>query len=245
MGWIKLAGTLRGDFIMSKKTFFFVSALLAAIPAIAQMPDGSDISKAIPIYFGQVAAGIGDKVTQPHVVYAVNLAKGQQMTFAANSTTGVMQMEVLRPSAVTVESAKGADVAVSNISIGAGGGNSADYLVPNAGTYYVVLSFLSTGVGYQVTLKSQGTPINVPNPPTTGCLSGQVDYLTYSLQLIAAELPDTISIGGVQACATCPVKPPAYSQIVGKMESALKANLPVQACYDSGGNIFQITLQHP
>jgi hypothetical protein len=231
---------------MSKKTLFFVSAFLAAIPAIAQMPDGSDINKAIPIYFGQVASGIGDVTTQPYVVYVVNLAKGQQMTFAANRTTptGNWALYVLRPSAVTVASAKQADIAVNSGFIPSAGA-SLDYLVPTAGTYYVVLEFRNTGMSYQLTLKSQGTPINVPNPPTAGCLSGQVDYLTYSLQLIAEELPDTVSIGGVQACATCSVKPPAYSQIVGKMESALKANLPVQACYDSGGNIFQISLQHP
>ena len=230
--------------MMLNKRLFVVCALLA-IPVIAQMPDGSDIGKAIPIYFGQVAAGIGDNVTQPQVVYAVTLAKGQQMTFAANRTTsaGSMQMQVLRPTAATVASASNGDVAVNNVGVGAG--TSATYLVPIAGTYYVVLRFLTTGVGYQLTIKSQGTPINVPNPPVNSCLTGQVDYITYSLQLIAEDLPDTISIGGVQACNTCQVKPPAYSQIVQKMESALKSNLPVSACYDANGNIFQITLQHP
>jgi hypothetical protein len=232
---------------MYKSAFFFVSALLAAIPAIAQMPDGSDINKAIPIYFGEMASGIGDNVTLPNVVYSVSLAKGQQMTFAANVTNsrGAWQLYVLRPSAVTIASAKAADVAAQSI-VAASAGYSLDYLVPVAGTYYIVLNFRATGMAYQVTLKSQGTPINVPNPATAGCLNGQVDYLTYSLQLIAEELPDEISIGGVVACNTnaCQVKAPAYFQIANKLESALRAQVPVSACYDFNGNIFQVKVMH-
>jgi hypothetical protein len=74
-------------------------------------------------------------------------------------------------------------------------------------------------------------------------LIGQVDYITYSLQLIALNLPDTISIGGAQACASCTVKPPLYSQSVDKFEVALRSSLPVQACYDTNNKIFQISLQ--
>lgn len=109
---------------------------------------------------------------------------------------------------------------------------------------YVLLTFRAKGVVYNFEVNAHGTPLGVLNPPQAGCLSGQVDSLTYSLQLIAANLPDTISIGGVQACANCTVKPPLYSQIVDKLETALRSNLPVQACYDAGGNIFQISLQH-
>src|SRR5215472_6885525 len=99
---------------MQRKTFLILPVLMGVVPAAAQMPDGKDINKAIPIYFGQVAAGIGDSVTQPFVVYSVSLAKGQQMTFAANKTTagGAWALYVLRPAAVTIASATAADVAV-------------------------------------------------------------------------------------------------------------------------------------
>jgi hypothetical protein len=96
-----------------------------------------------------------------------------------------------------------------------------------------------------MTAKSTGTPISIPNPPTTGCLTGRVDYITYSLQLIAAGLPDEVSIGGSKACASCTVKPPLYPEISTRLESALKSNVNVEACYDSGGNIFQLKLVHP
>jgi hypothetical protein len=229
---------------MGKKTVLFVSALLAAVPAFAQMPDGSDINQAIPIYFGQVAAGIGDSVTQPHVVYAISLAKGQQMTFAANRTTaGSWQLYVLRPSVATVASAKAADV-IANSGTSPSEGKSLDYLVPAAGTYYVVLAFSNTGIGYELTLKSQGPIITLPNPISVGCFLGQVDYITYSAQLVAMELPDEISIGGAVACLTCTVKPPAYFQLTNRIESAMKAQLPVQACYDSNNIIFQVKLMH-
>ena len=91
----------------------------------------------------------------------------------------------------------------------------------------------------------QGTPINVPNPATAGCVTGQVDAITYSLQLIAAGLPDEVSIGGAKLCSSCSVKAPAYKELVDKMESAMGMNVGVSACYDNSGNIFQLKLVHP
>jgi hypothetical protein len=116
--------------------------------------------------------------------------------------------------------------------------------VPAAGTYYVTVAVNNVGVSYTLQVTTQGTPQLQANPPQAGCLTGQVDYITYSLQLIALNLPDTISVGGTQACATCSVKAPLYSQITEKLETALSRGLPVSACYDAMGNIFQISLQH-
>ena len=73
-----------------------------------------------------------------------------------------------------------------------------------------MLQFRSSGITYSLVVTAQGTPITVPNPQTAGCLSGQVDYITYSLQLIAAGLPDEVSIGGQKACPSCTVKQPLY-----------------------------------
>jgi hypothetical protein len=233
----------------TKNTFFFLAAFLSAVPALAQnTPDGSDISKAIPIYFGQTIADIGDSSLKPFQVYKISLARGQQFNVVADAVTGrpTWYMAILSPTALSVGSLTNAQrlVQTGGGSFGTGTSWALSYEVPAAGNYFVVLEFNSTGVNYTLKVNAQGTPLGVPNPPQAGCLSGQVDYLTYSLQLLAVNLPDTVSIGGVQLCATCTVKPPLYAQIVKKLEKALSRNLPVQACYDADGNIVQISLQH-
>lgn len=119
------------------------------------------------------------------------------------------------------------------------------YQVASAGVYYIVLSAASTGITYQLQITADGTLIGVVNPTSAGCLNGQIDSITYSLQLIAAGLPDEASIGGTRLCASCTVKPPAYPQLVIKMETAMSLNVGVSACYDAAGNIFQLKLLHP
>jgi hypothetical protein len=73
---------------MYKSAFFLVSALLAAAPAFAQMPDGSDINQAIPIYFGQVINDIIDGKSKPIQVYAIPLSRGQKVTVSADIKSG-------------------------------------------------------------------------------------------------------------------------------------------------------------
>jgi hypothetical protein len=226
----------------------------AAIPgAFAQPAPGADISTAIPIYYGQFVNDIGDVHTNPLHVYSVTLAKGQQfsavLSVAAAQPTAAMQVALFPPTQKSV-----ADVhwnsATGNIASGLiSGGRSATFsvaTVPVAGTYYVTVAVNDVGVSYTLQVTTSGTPQLQALPTQAGCLSGQVDYITYSLQLIALNLPDTVSIGGAQACAsaTCIAKPPLYSQITEKLELALRSGLPVQACYDGSGNIFQISLQH-
>jgi hypothetical protein len=231
-----------------KHTLILVAMLTTCFPgAFAQQPDGSDINKAIPIYFGQVATGIGDPAAKPaFIVYSVAIAKGQQVTFAANTTSGSGQfeLEVYRSSALTVGSAQSSDIAVS-CNCSNRSSSSLSYLASASGTYYIVVYFKGSSFGYQLSVQATGTPIAIPNPQTAGCLIGTVNYITYSLQLIAAGLPDEVSIGGNRACATCTVKPPLYPEISSRLESALKSKVNVEACYDSGGNMFQIKLVSP
>ena len=111
--------------------------------------------------------------------------------------------------------------------------------------YYAVIYFTRGSLSYQFSARASGTPIALPNPPTAGCLSGRVDYITYSLQRIASGLPDEVSIGGNRACASCTVKAPGYPEIADRLESAVRNNVNVEACYDSGGNIFQIKIIKP
>jgi hypothetical protein len=220
---------------------------LASLAAFgqAQQPDGKDIPTAIPYYFGQVATGIGDPSTSPRVVYSVNLAKGQTVTVSITNTSGSGHFgwALYKPSALSAGSATGNDTALNSGCCDAGS-KSDSYLVPVSGTYYISIVFTST-YGYQLIAKAQGPASAIPNPTTAGCLTGTIDYITYSLQLIAANLPDEASIGGTKMCATCTVKPPAYSEIVHKMEYAMGSNLGVSACYDTTGNIFQVKVTHP
>ena len=228
------------------KQTLVVSAAIAAMMmpgAFAQVPDGKDIATAIPYAIGQVVTGIGDSAATPRVVYAVKLAKGQSINIAADKTSGYgLGLALLTPQAVTWASARNPASGLADDKGCCGNSNQIEYLVPATGTYYVGVHFEGTATGYQMTIKANGTPINIPNPPSAGCLSGRVDYITYSLQQIAAGLPDEFSVGGTRACATCTTKPPLYPEIASRLESALKLNVNVEACYDSAGNIFQIKL---
>lgn len=236
-----------------KHTLLLSLALTAlALPGLAQEPDGSDIDKAIPIFFGQTVTDIGDRQQVRNKVYKVVLARGQQFSVTANSSTpdrswwlgllapGVRTISAVPSGQVLAGTAPNSFTNYRNTS-----GLTLTYQVPAAGTYFVWLNFDSPGVNYSLRVTAEGTPIAVPNPTTAGCLTGRVDSITYSLQLIAAGLPDEISIGGVRACPACTVKPPLYPEITNRLESALLSGANVEACHDSSGNIFQLKLVRP
>ena len=218
----------------------------------AQGPNGTDINKAIPIYFGQTITDIGDGATNPIQVYSIALSKGQSVTLLASklaggNSGGTWTLSLLRPGVTTVKALQSADVLACRGHYCNDGSNTAQaqtftYLVSASGLYYAFLQFDSNGMNYSFVTTAQGTPIAVPNPPTAGCLSGRVDYLTYSLQFIAAGLADEVSIGSQRACPSCTVKAPLYPEIVTRLENALRSKVNVEACYDSTGNIFQIKL---
>jgi hypothetical protein len=235
-----------------KRTSFLLMLACAAMPyAGAQTPDGKDISSAIPIYFGQTVHDIGDEQTMPLRVYSITLARGQQLsaalTLPSAGPAAAIALDLLPPTRVSVAGCGWGCNAQGLVRDAVGRGHAASwsYQVATSGTYYLLARFNSSGVNYMLQVNAQGTPIGVVLPPQAGCLSGPVDSITYSLQLIAMNLPDTVSIGGAQACGACPVKPPLYSHIVEKLETALRSGLNVQACYDGQGNIFQVTLQRP
>jgi hypothetical protein len=226
-------------------------AVFSPIHAIAQVPDGTDINKAIPIYFGQIVSDIGDVKSAPARVYSITLAKGQQISLAltipSSQPSAAMAAGLIEPNRVSVAGCYwGCDpqALVGNYT-NSGRNISLSYLVPTAGKYYILVYFASTGVNYNLQVTATGTPISVPNPASAGCLTGRVDYITYSLQLIAASLADEVSIGGQKACASCTVKAPLYPEIVTRLENALRSKVNVEACYDSSGSIFQIKLVAP
>ena len=231
------------------KTLVVTAALAAMLlpSSFAQGPDGSDINKAIPIYFGQVVTDIGDAGTVPHRVYSITLAKGQQIKATMTIPNGParhIELYLLEPTRASVA---GVGYSGNKGGLALDYGNTTvatwTYTVAAAATYFVLVTFGDTSVNYSLQVTAQGTPIVTPNPPQAGCLSGQVDYITYSLQLIAAGIPDEISIGGQKACPSCTVKAPLYPEISERIEKALRYKVNVDACYDSGGNIFQIKLR--
>jgi hypothetical protein len=220
--------------------------VLLAVPgvAFAQSPNGSDINQAIPIYFGQTINDTVDKSTRPNLVYSITLAKGQQLTATAiTNTQKTWVLCLASPTSVTVDRAQ--CVANAGNSQGTAISLSFTYQAAASGTYYLIVEAGGSGIAFQLQVTAQGTPIITPNPTLAGCVTGQVDYITYSLQLVAAGLPDEVSIGGTKLCPACTVKPPAYPLLVSKMETAMSLNVGVSACYDAAGNIFQLKLTHP
>jgi hypothetical protein len=238
----------------SMKHMHFTVGLLAVVWGMAarvnaQLPSGSDINSSIPIYFGQSVSDLGDSATAPERVYSITLAKGQQVTgtlsVANTAPSAVISLGIWSPGTLSLAGCGYCNSGA--LASGAGNAHAVtfSYTASTSGVYYVKVGFGTVSVNYTVQVNATGTPLGVPNPTSAGCLNGQVDSITYSLQLIAAGLPDSASIGGTQMCSSCSVKAPAYPQIVDKMENALALNVPVSACYDASGSLFQITLKHP
>jgi hypothetical protein len=219
---------------------------LSSLTAFGQGAEGSDFSSSIPIVFGQVVRDIGDSNQRRTIIYKINLARGQKVSISLSDTNGNTRVDMglylVSPNVKSLATWGNADTLARQDGCCGSSTRSVTYQVAAAGTYYIVLGFSSTGVSYKLEVLAEGTPIAVPNPTTAGCVNGRVDYITYSLQLIAVGLPDEVSIGGTKLCANCQVKAPLYPEIAQRLENALRSKVNVEACYDSPGNIFQIKL---
>jgi hypothetical protein len=226
----------------------FAVVLVVGDRANAQLPSGSDVNSAIPIYFQQVVSDLGDVKTAPLKVYSITLSKNQQISAtlseAATAPAANLDIELWGPGTTTLANCtyNRCNPTLANQVAGNTHSVSFTYTASADGVYYVLTSFGSNSVNYTLEVTTRTPP--VPPPCNGGNLSGQVDYITYSLTLIAAGLPDSASVGGTQLCPTCTVKAPQYPDIAQKMETAMGMNLPVSLCYDSTGNILQITLKH-
>lgn len=166
-------------------------AFTAPSSLFAQGPDGTDINKAIPIYFGQTITDIGDGSTRSYVVYSITLAKGQSVTFLASKLAPVNSgsewgLFLFRPSTATVKAYQSGDIlACLGIGCSAGSNTAAVqtfvYQTSVAGTYYIMPQFRSTGINYSLVVTAQGTPIAVPNPPARAAsAAGSTTSLTPS-----------------------------------------------------------------
>jgi uncharacterized protein (TIGR03437 family) len=82
-------------------------------------------------------------------------------------------------------------------------------------------------------------------PPISGCVTGPVDYVTYSVGLLSFNRPDELSIGGTRMCPTCTIKSPLYPEFSSRMEKSMGQKKNVQACYDAQGNVVQVRLVRP
>lgn len=235
-----------------KKIWFAAGLLAFSIGAHGQDQDGSDINKAIPIYFGQNLADIIDSGTKPWIVYSITLDRGQAFSVTAKATSSTASSSnwdvcLLSPATKTVASLGGSNCGqnLNTTLIYDGFGKPAlafEYQVATAGTYYVMIQTFRSNTSFQAQVNAKGTPLVTALPATAGCLTGKVDSVVYSLQLIAAGLPDEVTIGGQRACRSCTVKPPLYTEVASRLENALRSGVNVEACYDSAGSIFQLKL---
>jgi uncharacterized protein (TIGR03437 family) len=96
-----------------------------------------------------------------------------------------------------------------------------------------------------VPIQAYVSPSSPTLPQLSGCLSGRVDYITYSTGPLSYGEADSASIGGTALCSTCAVKPALYPEFATRMERALERGENIQACYDSRGVIYQLKLTHP
>ena len=227
-----------------------VAGLLAVFSVGAQGQDtaGNNINTAVPIYFGQNVTDIIDSATKPWMVYSLTLDRGQTISVTGSITVDPnWNICLLSPSATTVSNMAGRNCANDHPNtLKASGyrfrGLSFEYQVAAAGKYYLMVQTFTPTTAFEMQVKAVGTPLLTALPASAGCLSGKVDSILYSLQLIAAGLPDEVTIGGQRACRGCTVKPPLYTEIANRLESALRSGVSVEACYDSAGSIFQLKL---
>lgn len=234
--------------------FAMLSAMLLAGLAGARLSaqDGSDVNQAIPIYFGQEISDTVDEQLKPLQVYSITLAQGQTLSVTASVPTArPWCVAIFAPTTRTLADLRRttctglAPLATSGAKSANNSSLAFDYQVPIAGKYYIAVAAGAPSLNYKLQVTAHGTPIGVPNPPSAGCLNGRVDSITWSLQLIAAGLADEAVIGGARICTSCTVKQPLYPEIVNRLENALRSKVNVEACYDAGGNIFQIKLVQP
>lgn len=210
-------------------------------------PSGEDINSAIPIWFGQKVNDIIDSGLKPVQVYSIPLARGQRFSGTARITSeaACIGFNLYGPTKRTVAGTAFDQDELREGSVCRGNAVTWNYEVPAAGTYYVGIRAENrdTGIKYELQVTAEGTPLVTALPTQAGCVTGQVDSITYSLRLLAMNLPDEVTIGGTRLCASCTVKPPLYSHITGKLETAMKSGINVEACHDSQGQIFQVKLQ--
>ncbi|MBL8217147.1 MAG: hypothetical protein JNK87_40880 [Bryobacterales bacterium] len=225
--------------------------MLLAMPMFGQGDaEGTDISSAIPIYFGQTINDTMDAQLRPRQVYKVSLARGQKfaatMSLGSSQTPANLAMYFFGSNTRTVASIAcnhGYNGQLSYADRSSTRSLVFQYEVPVSGDYYLVACTNgSTGVTYNLRFDAIGTPLLTTLPTQAGCVTGQVDYVEYSLRLIAMGLADEVSIGGTRLCPNCPVKAPLYGSMIAKLEEAMRANQPVEACHDSNGNIFKLRL---
>lgn len=235
------------------KTLIYTLAVAAA--AFGQGPDGNDISTAVPIYVGQVVKDIGDASLSPDRLYKIALGRGQKLSLVVatddNKRVG-WNLRILRGSTKTIKSLASGDLLLQAANVfgfldryDTTTTYSVDYQVPTAGDYFIWVRFYVSNASFKLETQADGIPLDVTLPAEAGCLAGQVDHITFSLRFISLNLPDELSIGGSRVCANCTVKPPLYSAIVEKLEAALKAGVPVEACHDDKGNIIKVKMQRP
>lgn len=221
------------------------TVVLAAGVMRAQTYEGSDVNSAIPIVFGQTITDVVDKNGRPDLVYAIDLARGQQLTVLARTTPKASKffyLLLLAPNTPTIARWR------SGFSVAQDNENRAtertfNYTVPTAGRYFIWIDTDDNGVGFELQAKAVGAAIDVPLPQTAGCVEGSVDSIAYTTRESSSGLAEEVLIGGTKICAACDVKPPLYPALIQKLERAQNSGLWTSACYDSTGQILRVSVK--
>jgi uncharacterized protein (TIGR03437 family) len=162
---------------------------------------------------------------------------GQLVQAAAPTATPVTVTIGGRPATVQFAGLIGAGLYQINVAMPAVPTGDAEIVVSVNGKQ-------SAGSVY-VPVEAYGTPSGQSTPPLLGCVSGQVDSITFSTALMSYGQADTVTIGGTMLCPACNLKPPLYEEFASRLESALLRKQSVQACYDNAGNVFGVKVLHP
>ena len=115
-----------------------------------------------------------------------------------------------------------------------------------SGDTSVILTTSGQTATTTVAVESSSAPsLPVKAPALVGCVSGQVDSISYLSSRQSYSQAEEVSIGGTLLCAACTVKSPLYPEFAIRMENALRKRKNVQACYDGSGQIYQLLVSQP
>ena len=169
-------------------------------------------------------------------------------TMTAAGGTGSVTVTVSVPTLTWTASTSAGWITITSTVSGTGNGTVAYRVAANPSTSPRTGTLTIAGLLFTITqggaaVIGTGGEGDVLPPPGTNCLSGAVDYVTFSLQNKASRLADEISIGGTKLCADCKLKPPLFGGFAERLEAARLDGLNVDVCYDEYGTLNYLRMR--
>lgn len=213
-------------------------AAFAAVSAVAQDYEGSDIRTAIPIEFEQLAHDNVDPTLRQRIVYKVSLARGQRFKVTVKEKGDAqIWVGIYSPTLTTIANGPGALATLGRYDVNV---MTVEYAVPAAGTYYVGIWCRNGASEIETVVTAVGARLDVPLPAVASCLEGNVDDIQFNLQQVSMNLAEEVTVGGVKICASCTVKPTLFPAFVDFLRQAHFAGTRVQVCHAADGQIVRV-----